>query len=385
MNFSKKQILTVTGIVFAALLFNRILQNPALLTGMGNALMTLFAPFIVGGAIAFILNIPMQTIERRLFPHNKKLDKLRRPLAWLLTVLLLILLISLIIGFVIPQLIETLQTVSRQALQMVQSAGQLLDWLPEQTADALPDLEQTLQDLGFNISSLSSKLAQMLQNIGDIVISGFDILGNIVSVLVTLFVGFFFSIYLLFSKETLARQGKQLCYALLKAERADKLVAILRLTQKTFKNFITGQVIEACILALMFFVSMLILRLPYATLISLVIGVTALVPIFGAFIGCAFGILLIVITSPLQALGFLVLFLILQQIEGNLIYPKVVGGKVGLPAIWVLLAITLGGSLFGIIGMLVFIPLCSVCYTLLAGFVKHRLELRQIPPDKWQD
>lgn len=384
MNFSKKQIFVISGIVFAALLFNWALQNPAALAALCGALGKLLAPFILGGVIAFILNVPMQAIEKRLFPRQSRLDKLRRPLAWLLTLLLLAVLLTLLVGIVIPQLVETLQAVSAQAMQIVRNAGQLLELLPEQAAAAVPDLEQTLKDLGFNISSLSSRLAQMLQDLGGLFLSGFDLVNSIISTLFALFVGFFFSIYLLFDKETLARQGKQMLYALLKPARADKAVRVLRLTSQTFKNFITGQCLEACILGLMFFVVMLALRLPYATLISVVIGVTALIPIFGAFIGCIFGMLLIGLNSPMQALGFLVLFLILQQIEGNLIYPRVVGGKVGLPAIWVLVAITLGGGLFGVIGMLAFIPLCSVAYALFTEFIQKRLADKQIPPEKWQ-
>lgn len=381
MSFNKKQILTVTAIIFAALLFNRALQNPAAFGSLFGTLGGILAPFIIGGAIAFIINVPMSAIERRLFTRSRRLDKLRRPLAWLITVILLLAFISLVIGIVIPRLAVTLQAISVEAMQIFRNAGQIL---PEQLGTAIPDLEQLLKDLGFNISNLSGKLADALQNIGNIFLSGFNLVNSIINTLFTLFVGFFFSIYLLFGKERLARQGKKTLYALLPPQRADAIVAVLRLTSQTFKNFITGQCMEACILALLFLAAMLLLRLPYALLISTVIGVTALIPILGAFIGCIFGMLLIGLNSPIRALIFLALFLALQQAEGNLIYPRVVGSKVGLPAIWVLVAITLGGSLFGVIGMLMFIPLCSVAYALFASFVKKRLAANGTPPEKWQ-
>ena len=166
---------------------------------------------------------------------------------------------------------------------------------------------------------------------------------------------------------------KKLIFAYLKEKHANRFLQICALTYRTFSNFLTGQCLEAVILGMMFFVSMTILRFPFAVLVGVLIAFTALIPIFGAFIGCVVGVFLILTVSPSQAAAFIVLFIVLQQIEGNLIYPKVVGGSIGLPAIWVLVAVTLGGSLFGIVGMLVFIPIVSVVYTLLKEDVNKRL------------
>ena len=174
-------------------------------------------------------------------------------------------------------------------------------------------------------------------------------------------------------------------YGLLPVKRADRALEILRLANRTFSSFLSGQCLEAVILGTLFVVAMTVFRLPYAVLVGVLIALTALIPIVGAFIGCGVGALLIAVTDPWKALVFVILFLVLQQIEGNLIYPHVVGSSVGLPSIWVLAAVTLGGKLMGVAGMLFFIPLCSVLYALFRDFVKGRLAEKQVPAAKWQD
>lgn len=201
----------------------------------------------------------------------------------------------------------------------------------------------------------------------------------------TFLIALIFSFYILLQKERLARQARQVLYALLPERAADRTLDILRLTNRTFSSFLSGQCLEAVILGTLFVVAMTIFQMPYALLVGVLIALTALIPIVGAFIGCAVGALLILIVDPVKALMFVVLFLVLQQVEGNLIYPHVVGSSVGLPSIWVLCAVTLGGSLMGIVGMLVFIPLCSVLYALFRTYVKDRLVRKKVPTSKWLD
>ena len=190
--------------------------------------------------------------------------------------------------------------------------------------------------------------------------------------------------YVLFQKERLTAQCKKLMYVCMSENRADKIIEVLRLTNTTFSNFLSGQCLEACILGTMFVITLSILRMPYALLIGIIIAVTALIPIVGAFIGCIVGVILIMMTSPLKALIFVGVFLILQQIEGNLIYPHVVGSSVGLPGMWVLVAVTIGGNLFGIMGMLTFIPISSVCYASLRTYVNRKVEEKEIDREKFQ-
>ena len=201
---------------------------------------------------------------------------------------------------------------------------------------------------------------------------------SIVSGLTTFFIAFVFAIYILLQKEKLGVQAKKVLFAFVRRGRAEATVEVLSLTYNTFSSFLTGQCVEAVILGSMFAVSMTILKLPYALLVGMLIAFTALIPIFGAFIGCAVGVFLIFMVSPKQAVLFIIIFLLLQQIEGNLIYPHVVGGSVGLPSIWVLAAVTIGGNLMGIVGMLIFIPTVSVFYTIFREYVYLRLKKQNI-------
>ena len=205
---------------------------------------------------------------------------------------------------------------------------------------------------------------------------------SIVSSLATFFIAFVFAIYILLQKEKLGVQARKVLFAFVRKGRAEAALEVLSLTYSTFSHFLTGQCVEAVILGGMFVAAMSVLRLPYALLVGIVIAFTALIPIFGAFIGCAVGAFLIFMVDPVKALIFVVLFLVLQQIEGNFIYPHVVGNSVGLPSIWVLAAVSLGGNLMGIVGMLIFIPIVSVVYALFREVVYLKLKQRGIKPEE---
>lgn len=217
------------------------------------------------------------------------------------------------------------------------------------------------------------------QSIGTgLINSTVSVVGTIFSGVMKLFLGLVFCFYMLINKETLLRQGKAVIFALLPKEKAHYTLAFLRLTARTFHNFIGGQCTEAVILGCMFAVSMTIFNFPYALLIGVLVGFTALIPIVGSFIGCGVGGFLIFMENPATAFWFVLLFLVLQQVEGNFIYPKVVGNSVGLPSMWVLIAVTVGGSLKGIVGMLIFIPVFSVIYTVWGKFIETRLKKKEI-------
>ena len=213
---------------------------------------------------------------------------------------------------------------------------------------------------------------------GNVLNSTFTVAKTVINSLMNFFVAFVFACYILLQKEKLSVQIKKVLYAFLPLKAVDKTLEVASLSYKTFSSFVTGQCLEAVILGTMFFIVMSILRFPYALLVGVVIAFTALIPIFGAFIGCVIGTFLMLVSNPMQAVAFVILFLVLQQIEGNLIYPHVVGGSVGLPSIWVLVAVTVGGSLMGVVGMLIFIPLSSVVYALFREVVYKRLKERGI-------
>ena len=380
MEWNKQTVKGLLLVVCGGAAFYAALQNLGAVAQAVRWLLEILSPFILGGCIAFVLNVPMRAIERQMFPGTKK--SVRRPLALVLTLaamLAVLTLASLVIG---PGIYEAAMTLAEQVPGALERLAAKLTELEAY----LPQLELLLADLSPNWGEVSRKAVELLQTWGTrLISSGSGLVGGVVSGITTFFVGLIFSFYLLVQKEKLARQGRQVLLALLPRRRAEQTLEVLRLANRTFSGFLSGQCLEAVILGTLFVVAMSIFRMPYALLIGVLIALTALIPIVGAFIGCIIGALLIAITNPVQALLFVVLFLVLQQIEGNLIYPHVVGNSVGLPSIWVLAAVMLGGSLMGVAGMLFFIPLCSVLYALFRGYVCRRLEEKQIPEDAWRD
>ena len=368
MEWNKQQVKGLLLVVCAGVAFYCILQNLGSVALAVGQILSMLSPFLLGGAMAFILNVPMRTIERGVF--RGAAGKVRRPLSLLLTLIAVIgvlVLASCVIG---PGIGEAASSITAQIPYAIQRLQNHL----EQLSAYLPQLQEYLGTLDFNWATISKRALEIAQAWGSgLVNSGGVLIGGVVSGVSTFVIALIFSFYILLQKEKLSRQGRQVLYALLPERGADRALEILRLSERTFSSFLSGQCLEAIILGTLFVISMTIFRLPYALLVGVLISLTALIPIVGAFIGCAVGALLIAVTDPWKALLFIVLFLVLQQVEGNLIYPHVVGSSVGLPSIWVLAAVTLGGKLMGIVGMLFFIPLCSVFYALFRGFVKDQL------------
>ena len=336
-------------------------------------------PFILGGAIVFVINVPMSFLEKKIFENvkkeNKAARKLARPVSLLLTIVLVVGVIALVMIGVIPQLTKTMGTLM---INITDFIPQIKIWIRDFFHDnreimKLVDQVQFKPDqaIRWGISLLGNGAGNMMN-------TTMSAVGSVVSGLATFFIAFSFACYVLFQKEKLHVQVRKVFFAFLPKQKADAFLKVCSLTYRTFANFLTGQCLEAVILGCMFVVTLSILRMPYALLIGVLIAFTALIPIFGAFIGCAVGSFLIFMVSPKQAIIFIIVFLVLQQIEGNLIYPHVVGESVGLPSIWVLAAVTIGGNLMGIVGMLVFIPLLSVVYTIFRKVVYQRLKKRHI-------
>lgn len=333
-------------------------------------------PFALGGAIAFILNVPMTALEHWLFPEEKmgksKLKrKLARPLSMILAILLVIGVIALVIFVVLPELGTT-----------VVGLGASVEAFLPKAQEWLEDIFQNNEQIVAWIEGLElnwEKTVETAWNFfrsgaGSVLSSTMTVAKTIISAVTNFFIGFVFACYVLLQKEKLGEQSRKLLRAIFPKKQVEYILHVCSLSHRTFSSFITGQCMEAVILGAMFFVAMSILRFPYALLVGVLVAFTALIPIFGAFIGCVVGAFLILMVSPAQALGFIVLFQVLQQIEGNLIYPRVVGNSVGLPAIWVLVAVTVGGNLMGVLGMLIFIPIVSVLYALLREWMYGRLE-----------
>ena len=382
MQFDRHTLRSLLLLICGCSAFYAALQHPSTVASILVRTLEIFAPLLLGAAIAFVLNVPMRTIERHLPFRTGKAAALRRPLALVLTLAAVLGVLALAGTVVLPGIRDAVSSLAAQVpvafARLQESAAGLQDYLPA--------LAERLESLTIDWPSLSHRLLELAQKWGmGLLVSGSGFLRGMISGVTTFFVGVVFSIYILLQKETLARQCRRLLYALLPEPAADTALDILRLSEKTFSSFLSGQCLEAVILGTLFTVSMWIFRFPYALLTGVLIALTALVPIVGAFIGCAVGAVLMLVNHPWQAVWFIVLFLCLQQIEGNLIYPHVVGSSVGLPSIWVLAAVSVGGSLFGIPGMLFFIPLCSVLYALLRRFTGKRLAQKEIPAAKWAD
>ena len=354
-------IITYTVLLVLALVkFDQIMA-------VGAALASSMKPLFIGFAIAFVLNRPcaffLRQYERRLAPRFRKLG---RPFAVLTSYVLMIVIIVALFSFVLPQVMESIRLFAGSVSGYVENLQKLLDqvagYLDLKSLD-LSKLSTYLRDiLNGVLSSVSTAATQIMA-----------VTGSIISMLVTLVLAVVFSIYMLAGQEKLLGQGRQLLRAYLPARFVGPVSEVIRLTGEIFTNFVLGQLIEACILGGLCALGTFFIQADYATLIGVIVGVSALIPVMGAYVGAILSAFLLVMVSPVRALVFLIFLGILQQIEGNVIYPRVVGTSIGLPGIWVLTAVTVGGGLFGLLGVLLSVPVASVLYALLKRDVKRRL------------
>lgn len=382
MEWNRQSVKYLLLVVCGGVAFYCALQNLRMVLAALEWLLGVLWPFLLGGAIAFVLGVPMRAIERGLFPGNRRMNAVRRPLALVLTLAAVVGVVSLASAVIGPGVGDAVMSLGRQ----IPAAFRRLQSRLADLEAYLPLLERWAGSLEIDWKDLTERAVELVQSWGgDLLSSGGGLMVGVVSGVSTFVIALIFSFYILLQKERLACQGRQVLYGLLPARAADRCLEVLRFSNRTFSSFLSGQCLEAVLLGTLFVISMTLFRIPYALLVGVLIALTALIPIVGAFIGCVAGALLIAVTDPWKAVMFIVLFLVLQQIEGNLIYPHVVGSSVGLPSIWVLAAVTLGGKLMGIAGMLFFIPLCSVLYALFRDFIKGRLREKNIPVKKWRD
>ena len=375
MNLNKENLKKIRGlIVFTVILLIALWNYSLILDVLGQGVGIVY-PFLLGGAIAFVINVPMSFFEEKLFQNqmmkNKKVaQRLARPVSLIITLIVVVSVIGLVVFGVLPKLGDTFISIGKGiqsfmpkaqswAEEIFHNNKEIKEWLDSLTLDWDKIINEVVK---FFTSGASSVLG-----------STFVVARRIASGITTFVIAFVFACYILLQKEKLNIQIRKVMYAYMKEDLVKKVLDVCSLSYRTFSNFLTGQCLEAVILGTMFFVVLTVIRLPYALLIGVLIAFTALIPIFGAFVGLAVGVFLMLMVNPMDALIFTITFFVLQQIEGNLIYPYVVGNSVGLPSIWVLVAVTVGGSMMGIVGMLIFIPLCSVLYALLRDGVNTRL------------
>lgn len=366
---NKKEMRTWMILILFAVISYWVINNLNIITGFLAIIINVLKPFIIGGILAYILNIPMTRIENILCKLIKKQDgkNVVRNISITISLLLLFAIITFISFLLIPELAQNIEQLINNLPGLINNAEKvIIDLL-----DKYPDVQDKILEFFKN----SEDINIIVSNLLNYVLNGaIDIITNLISGTITLFTALIFAIYMLSQKEYLLNGTKKLCNAYLKKEIVDNIEKIGALANNTFSKFISGQCVEAAILGLIFFVVLSLFRFPYALIISVLTAVTALIPIFGALIAMAIGAILIAINNPFQAVIFIIVFQIIQQIEGNFIYPRVVGKSVGLSPMWTLLAITACGSLFGVTGMLIGLPLASIIYALIRNDVNIRLK-----------
>ncbi|MDD5934100.1 MAG: AI-2E family transporter [Clostridiales bacterium] len=386
MEFNKKtmrkfmQLITFTVLLLVGLMnFNVIMDTI-------GWILKILMPFIIGGCIAFIICVPMKLFEEKVFrkgkSNNKILAKIRRPLSILLSLICIIGLILIVILLIAPELTQTVTKLVNETIPNFFSNVE--EWAIN-LSKKYPEIEKYLNEYELDWDKISGNVLNLTQYLANGVFnSTFSIIGTIVNTITNFVIGLVFAVYLLSNKEKLAVQGKKILYGYLPMKRADRILSILKLTNTSFSNFLSGQCVEAVIEGCLFFIVLSLFGFNYAMLIGVIAAFMALIPIFGAFIAALIGFLLLFMVDPVQALWFILIFIIIQQVESNLIYPYVVGGSIGLPSIWVLFALTVGGSLMGVVGMIIVIPLFSVFYILLREAVQVRLTIRRVPSEKYE-
>ena len=382
----KKIILIMLGLI----IFYLAIKNIAVVTSYVGTFISYFTPFILGAALAFVINVPMTKIEGFLFkkvPEDPKtrLQKcasaLKRPVSMLIALILVFGVIVLAGVIIVPQVASGLQSL---ADALPGAMDRLQEWIDSNT-HKINVIENLMNKVDIDLDSVGRELANTAKGWATAILdSGFSTVSNIVNGIFQFVIGLVFAIYILLQKEKLGRQGKQIVYAAFSEKTADKIMYITGMTRDVFKGFISGQCVDGIINAILFLIILSILGIPYAVMISIFSGFMAMIPIIGSFIGAGVGVIIVLIMDPSQVLYFIIMYIIVQQIDGNVIYPLIAGNSMGLPSIWVLMAVTVGGSMMGILGMILFIPICSVLYKLTRHYVLRRLKDNDVPEEKWE-
>lgn len=368
----KKDLKKIFLLIFLLIITYWTINNLSILGNCINKISEIIFPFILGGALAFIINIPMSFFERKLveIKFKKKIliknKKTLRTISLILAIIVIIGIFFIIINLIVPELINVIEILINNIPYYAEEISKFL----ENNTDHIEEINSLLSNTNFDANSIKNELMGIISNL---LSSSISIVVGVVGVIIDLIISIVFTIYILTSKEKLQLQFTKILKAYFKESIANKIIEVGKTSNKIFRNFFTVQCLEATILGSLCIIGMLILKIPYAVPVGILVGVTALIPVVGAFIGIIVGAILIVSVNPIKVVTFVIFVLVLQQIEGNIIYPKVVGGSVGLPGMWVLVAVTVGGSLFGIIGMLLGVPTISVIYTVLKSDVEKRL------------
>ncbi|MCI9063973.1 MAG: AI-2E family transporter [Clostridia bacterium] len=390
MNYNKKDIINVCKIVAFGIILYWALQNLGLLYGGFKTICSILAPFIWGGAIAFVVNIPMTIFENKVFISKKKKKKKeekissgKRIISIIISLAIIIVILVGVVFLIIPELVNVISNLVQYHIPNL--FVEIRD-LTNQAIVEYPQVTDILTNFQTNLESINSEIIKELTTFGtSLVTSSFGVISSAISMIFKAVIAIIFAVYMLMSKEKLTKQLRRMTYAYCDEKRADKICHIASLSRESFYNFITGQLVECIILGSLCAIGMLILRIPYSATVGTLVALTAFIPIVGAMIGAVIAVILILPISLQKAVIFVIFFVILQQIENNVIYPKVVGSRVGVPGMLVLLAVTIGGTLGGAVGMIICLPVTSVLYTLLRASMDKRLQEKGIEDKELKD
>lgn len=372
MESEKKDLRNLLKVIIIAIIIYWGINNFGIIGTVFGKIIEIVFPFILGGALAFILNIPMTFFENKLSKIKNKKRKslinknLIRFISLILAIIVITFILYLIVNLIVPELIDIIKLLVSNIPYYAEEINKFIN----SNTENIQEIDSLISGMNFDTDSIKNELMEILSSV---LSSSVSLVMGVVGLITNLIIAIIFAIYILTSKEKLKNQVLRIIKAYCKKEKAIKIIEVGRITNKTFKNFLTVQALEATILGSLCIIGMLILKIPYAVPIGVLVGVTALIPVVGAFIGIIIGAILILSAEPIKVITFIIFVLILQQVEGNVIYPRVVGGSVGLPGMWVLVAVTVGGSLFGILGMLLGVPVFSVIYSMIKKDTEKRL------------
>lgn len=368
---NRKDIIII--ITYVALIIFGLVNFSKILNAL-SYIINIFSPFIIGTILAFILNVLVNFIEKRVFgkiKETKGWQKAKRPVSILISMVLVILIIVFVMNLLIPQLKNSLSLFT--------------DTLPEYKEDVIKLMnrfdmgEGTINTVSDYFDNFGKIITDYIKgNSKDVISMTTEFASSIFGIVSRAVIAIVFAIYIIAQKETLIGQINKIMHAYLKPKVIDKIHDVSSLANRSFSNFVTGQCLEALIIGSLCFVGMVIFGLPYASTVSVLIGFCALIPVFGSVIGTILGSFLILMVSPVKAILFVIFIVVLQQIDNSFIYPKVVGKSIGLPGMWVLLSVTVGARIYGILGMLIATPLCSMIYILFSDVVNERVKKNKI-------
>ncbi len=378
MKEKKQTMRMVLSVITFTVILIYLVNHTSVIAYFLQKIISIILPFLIGCGIAFVINIIMKSIEDGFFKNkHSKLYKHKRAISMAASYIMTLLVVSLVLFVVVPELKDTFEKIGQKLPGFIAKAKDIV----LKYTTRFPEITEAINNIDPEKINWSGIGSFMKDGGTSLLSTTVSIFSSIISAVVNIFIGIIFSIYILSQKEKLGRQVKMLIYAIFKESTADELMVFGKIANTTFSKFFTCQFREGIILGSMFVIAMSLFGFPFPLTVGVLMAFTALIPVFGAFIGLFIGAFLILVDSPGYVIWFIVMFFVMQAIENYLIYPRLVGGDIGLNAIWVLLAVLVGGDLMGVVGMLVFIPLVSVLYAYLRSLVQRKLKYKNINVD----